>query len=213
MKQANYEYKNYEIALKEQKKRYKERIESIIKNHYYDIYFLTFTFSDKVMSKTSQKTRIRYIKDFLNKQSTEYMLNADYGTKNNREHYHALIVSRYKVIVSDEWNKYGFMKVKKMCPTLNNWNNKLTAEKLLNHAFKATTKDFKIIYSRQAKKRHRTFERKANRKLKDYQKSAIGKANKKIFSALYNSEKESIKQALKEREELNKIFDVYDEID
>lgn len=67
-----------------------ERVLSWLKA--YKVLFLTLTFDNKHLEKTTEKTRERYIKEFLNQNSALYMLNKDYGSKKGREHYHALVI-------------------------------------------------------------------------------------------------------------------------
>lgn len=212
MKKQNHYYKDYEKALLKQKERYKKRIESMLKKDFYNCYFLTFTFTEKTLKKTTQKSRLRYIKAYLNKQAKEYMLNCDYGKikeslisksqELGREHYHAFILSRYKVILSDEFTqknkRYGFLYYQKIHDTINRIygeRNAPTIERLTNHAFKDTTKESKIIYSRKSNKINYRFSRKANQKLKNYQ--ATEKAQ--FIKSVYNADKETAKEILKER--------------
>ena len=54
------------------------------------VYFLTFTFTDKALSKTSEDTRRQYVRKTLKKFFKGYLANVDYGTANGREHYHAV---------------------------------------------------------------------------------------------------------------------------
>ena len=54
-------------------------------------WFLTLTFSDEVLAKTSHETRRRYVARYLKSLGGRYVANVDYGSKNGREHYHALI--------------------------------------------------------------------------------------------------------------------------
>lgn len=51
--------------------------------------FLTFTFTDKALT-TDEKTRRVYVSRTLRDLSREYIANIDYGTKSEREHYHAI---------------------------------------------------------------------------------------------------------------------------
>lgn len=65
--------------------------------------FLTLTFTDNVLNNTSEETRKKYVRRFLKEQSTCYIANIDYGTKNEREHYHALVINK----VNNKAWKYG----------------------------------------------------------------------------------------------------------
>lgn len=122
-------------------------------------YFLTLTFTDEVLSNTSEKTRRRYVSRYLKSVAPVYVGNVDYGDKkknpdsNEREHYHALIVSGVRP-PKGGW-PYGFSKVKKVGDTEDDLTKvaKYTA-KLSTHALKASThkdggaKCPRLIYSR-----------------------------------------------------------------
>lgn len=217
MIKANYVYKDYEKALNKQKERYFKRIENMMAADLYKCYFLTFTFTDKTLKRTTPQTRLRFIKSFLNNQASDYVLNIDYDEKNGREHYHAFILSRYAVINTDAYKKYGFLKVKKPHQTLTNFykskitidtddRHELTAENLTAHAFKDSTRQAKIIYSRDALKVNYRFKRKAEKKLSTYKCSDLGKANKKAWQEITKGDTESRRQAEKERAELEQAL-------
>ena len=55
-----------------------------------DLYFITLTFTNKILDNTSENTRKRYVINAL-KKCDDYIVNIDYGTKTEREHYHAII--------------------------------------------------------------------------------------------------------------------------
>ena len=219
MIQANYQYKNYERALKQQKARYQKRVSDMMRADILRCYTLTFTFSDKTLAKTTKTTRLRYIKTFLNQQATDYILNCDYGKLNEREHYHAVILSRYKIIIFDAY-KNGFIKARKLHDTIENQYNERTqptAERLTNHAFKETTRNSKIIYSRASNKINPRFKRLAYKKLKEYNESEIGKAKKQLFYAqmLGNRQqaiqnKRDLEKWEKEHEELERELHIFD---
>lgn len=109
--------------------------------------FLTLTFRDDVLTSTSENTRHAYVKRFLKDINVPYVANIDYGAKNEREHYHALVQSVR--IDYSKW-KYGAINgqkihdIKKSVKALPKYINKLA-----NHAIKKTTKQNRIIYSRE----------------------------------------------------------------
>ena len=213
MKQENYKYKNYDKALKKQKERYYKRVLKMLNEDIYKCYFLTFTFNEKTLKRTAKETRLRIIKSFLNNQASDYVLNCDYGKENKREHYHAFILSRYKVIVLSAF-EYGFINIRKPHKTLNkNYDEspKETAENLTKHAFKETTKESKIIYSRKALKIDKSFKNQAIKKLKDYQNSITGKTNKQIFIDSLNSDEKN-KTDLIELEKQIGLYGIEEEI-
>ena len=105
--------------------------------------FLTLTFNDSVLNNTSEDTRRQYVRKWLKSYSSYYVANIDYGSKKEREHYHAVIL--YDRIDSNEW-PYGFSSIKPIRSTndfkaLAKYINKLT-----NHAIKRTCKRKALIY-------------------------------------------------------------------
>lgn len=122
----------------------KRKISYMLTN--FECVFLTLTFTDKVLNSTTQETRRRYISRWLKSKSDYYIANIDYGSENEREHYHAIINCR----VDNSW-EYGAINFKQ----ITNKNEKALAKyinKLTNHAIKATTKQNKVIYSSGARK-------------------------------------------------------------
>lgn len=131
--------------------RLKNRINSIITNSNFS-YFLTLTFTDKVLKSTSKKTRRVYVTRFLNSISLNFVANIDFGEENGREHYHAVVASKNalnNVKMAKLW-QYGFSNAKKINKTINKNDIRLAKyiSKLTNHAIKNTTKNNKIIYSK-----------------------------------------------------------------
>ena len=118
-----------------------------------DCLFLTLTFRDDVLEKTSHQTRRDYIRRYLKSLcSSFYVANIDYGDKeknsqsNEREHYHAIVNLDY---INLDSYIYGFIyaeKIKKSSNVraLTKYINKLTC-----HAYKDSTKGRdRLIYSR-----------------------------------------------------------------
>lgn len=128
------------------RKRVKSKMADIVIDG--DCLFLTLTFTDEVLKKTSEATRRRYVVRYLKSQSAVYVANIDFGSKNDREHYHALVKAN-KVDYSP-WHHYGAIKGEKVVSTgasaerLSRYIVKLT-----NHAIKETAgQGRRIIYSR-----------------------------------------------------------------
>ena len=112
--------------------------------------FLTFTFTDEVLAKTSPQTRRQYVSRFLNDHATEYIANIDYGGKNGREHYHAVCNSRLN---PKEW-EFGNLDIKIVRYNPDKPDATRLAKyvcKLTNHAIKETTKRCALIYSRKVR--------------------------------------------------------------
>lgn len=107
--------------------------------------FLTLTFRDDVLATTSEQTRRRYVTRFLKKHCKQYIANIDFGTNNEREHYHAVVSNKVDL---SAWqygalNAIKIVKTKDSIRALPKYISKLT-----NHAIKDTTKSKRIIYSR-----------------------------------------------------------------
>jgi hypothetical protein len=126
-------------------RRLKEKmLQSVLSNN---ALFLTLTFNSDTIARTTIPTRRRYVARYLKSQSAFYIANIDFGARNGREHYHAVIVGQsidYKA-----WHSLGAIKGLKIAPTRNDTTrvSKYVA-KLTNHAIKETTKQFRLIYSR-----------------------------------------------------------------
>lgn len=114
--------------------------------------FLTLTFSDKTLQKTTSDTRRQYVFRYLSSLNTsDYVANIDFGAKNGREHYHAVIPHKTNVDYK-QWHKYGAIKGELIRNNANDYI-KLSkyVSKLTNHAIKETTKRNAIIYKRNTK--------------------------------------------------------------
>lgn len=162
---ANYGFELVQVCLalnssrRKRAQRCKEKVGLAVSTGH--CFFLTLTFTDEVLSKTTEKTRRRYVSRYLKSVAPVYVGNVDYGDKeknpdsNEREHYHALIVSGVRPSKGG-W-KYGFSKIKKVGDTEDDLTkvSKYTA-KLSTHALKASThkgegiKCPRLIYSRNA---------------------------------------------------------------
>ena len=129
-------------ASKCRKKRLNNRIALMLQK---PCVFVTLTFTDKVLSNTSEETRHAYIKRFLKETADNYVANIDYGLKNEREHYHALI--QIEKINCLSW-KYGNLDVKRVKSANDSLKLSTYIVKLTNHAVKNTNKKAKVIYSR-----------------------------------------------------------------
>ena len=122
--------------------RLKQRISSIIS---YRSYFLTLTFTNHYLFSTEEKTRRRYVHYFLKSISNDYVANIDFGKKNHREHYHAVVQAEF--IDSHLW-KYGNLDFELIEATSNDDIERLSkyTAKLANHAIKETCKRNHLIY-------------------------------------------------------------------
>lgn len=125
---------------KQKAKRVRKRIDMIMQN---DALFLTFTFTDDVLASTTFEKRKRYIKDWLSKLNCHYVANLDYGKKNGREHYHAVVG-----ISSVDFGSYslGSLNGIKIRQGSNSIALSRYIVKLTSHCLKNTART--IIYSR-----------------------------------------------------------------
>lgn len=110
--------------------------------------FLTLTFNNKTLANTSAETRRRYVARYLKAHSCNWVANIDYGGKNGREHYHALLMGEpldYK-----GWHQYGAIKGEKVRLKDNDSPVKIAKyiSKLTNHAIKETASGNRMLYSR-----------------------------------------------------------------
>ena len=129
----------------------RKRIESMMATNH--CYFLTLTFNDKMLSRNiTSETRRRYVRRFLKEQCKEYVANIDFGSKYQREHYHAVVVPKTKIDFSAYRDKFENSNVN--CKRL--WTNKESKDnytkyiaKLTNHSLKENGFYQRLIYSRQ----------------------------------------------------------------
>lgn len=127
-------------------KRLKDRILNMLESG--SCIFLTLTFTNETLENTSSETRKQYVSRYLKKVSNCYIANIDFGRKNEREHYHALV--QCDSVDGKWWRKncgsidFERVNVSLDCETkLAKYINKLT-----NHAIKETTRKNCVIYSR-----------------------------------------------------------------
>ena len=105
--------------------------------------FITLTFTNDVLEKTSADTRRRYVARYLKSQSDFYVANIDYSPGKQREHYHAVVGKRCDM---DAW-RFGFVWCEKVRAF--DWCSNKVARyiaKLTSHAFKVDCS--RLIYSR-----------------------------------------------------------------
>lgn len=113
----------------------------------YRIVFGTLTFDNKTLTRTCERTRTRYVSEFLSKQTLHYVANIDYGNKNDREHYHFLAMIKDNIDML-KW-KYGGNKILQV--PLSRKDIKATKNylfKLNNHSYKESTRQKRIIRDR-----------------------------------------------------------------
>jgi len=128
-------------------KRLRSRIETMLLNG--NCLFLTLTFNDNTLNSTTTETRRKYVRRYLKEFNCPYVANIDFGSKNHREHYHAVI--NCNEIDLALWRSYGNINVQKVRNNSIELSKKRLSKyisKLSNHAIKETTKRSCLIYSR-----------------------------------------------------------------
>ena len=112
-----------------------------------NIFFLTFTFKNEVLYNTSSESRRKYVRRWLKSNCDDFVGNIDFGEKNHREHYHA-IVSCDRVDTKT-WLKNGALNFEQVHLD-SSIDEKLAKyiNKFVHHAIKETTKRQHIIYKR-----------------------------------------------------------------
>lgn len=124
-------------------KRLKNKIAKMLESG--NCIFLTFTFTDKVLESTNADTRRQKVRRYLSSYNCDYVANIDFGAKNGREHYHALIQTDkvdYKAF------DYGALNGEKVRSTNDFVKLAKYISKLTNHAIKDTCKGSRMIYNR-----------------------------------------------------------------
>ena len=123
--------------------RLKKRIASMLKNG--ECLFLTLTFTDEVLCKTTEDTRRQAVRRYLKSFGFPYVANIDFGKKNGREHYHAVIQTDH---VDYSAYTYGAINGEKIHSAEDYVKLSKYVAKLTNHAIKETNKRQVIIYSK-----------------------------------------------------------------
>lgn len=135
--------RNLKVSKEKRSNRLKKRIESFLVGG--EACFLTLTFTDKVLNHTTAETRREYVRKFLKSFGVPFVANKDFGAKNHREHYHAVIK-----IPRVDFKKYPYGAIHGQ--TIHNTADSVKLSKyiakLTNHAIKETTKRSVLLYSR-----------------------------------------------------------------
>lgn len=155
-KEADSEELGLEFRLYQGNKKRRERIKARIERMYQTkkALFLTLTFSDKMFARNcSPETRRRYISRFLKSECSEYLANIDFGKKNEREHYHAVVVpktiihfEKYRDLFDSNINAKKIRFDDTSIKFVGRYINKLT-----NHALKENGFYKRLIFSRDCK--------------------------------------------------------------
>ena len=111
--------------------------------------FLTLTFTDYVLANTSVETRRKYVRRYLKEECNKYCANIDFGSKNGREHYHAIISAKGDSVDLSKW-QYGAINAQRIRTSEDDCKKTCKyIAKLTSHAIKESTGHaYRIIYSR-----------------------------------------------------------------
>lgn len=136
----------------EKKKRLKEFICALLSK---PAIFLTINFNDNYLNNTKKETRRQHITRYLNSFGVPYVANIDFGKKNEREHYHAIIqLETIPTGKNCEWviKNRGCIYAERV--RSENDYKKLSEYilKFTNHALKTSTRSCNCIYSKNLKK-------------------------------------------------------------
>lgn len=115
--------------------------------------FVTLTFNDFILDKTSESTRRQYVSRFLNTLDCPYIANIDFGDDTDREHYHAIVGCRLSSSQLSLWrNSFGLIFVRRIRRSfVSSLRLGKYVSKLANHAIKETCKRGALLFSRKHK--------------------------------------------------------------
>lgn len=124
--------------------------------------FLTLTFNDRCLSRSTTETRRRKVLRALKRSCSCYVAHIDFGDKEKnpeskeREHYHAIVDLTNEKALRDYWEKNcGFLSVKPVgCYVKDLRKLTLYINKLNAHCFKNSTRMHSVIYSRRRQKKN-----------------------------------------------------------
>lgn len=146
---SNVKYERILCARYMKVSRVKKRIVYLMARFQY-VWFCTFTFDNYYINKCdrTKKDLIKNVLSFV--PDSHYILNVDYGSKTEREHYHCIVGTNFNL----DLNKLFQEKYACFCSALKvRFNeedyNRLSKyiNKLSNHCIKDTTKNKRIIYN------------------------------------------------------------------
>lgn len=100
-----------------------------------DCLFLTLTFVDKVLYSTLPVTRRKYVRIYLESLGVDFIARKDFGKKNGREHYHAIVQTDF---IDSKFYIYGALNFKRCIrnnsAAISKYLNKLTLHSLKDTA-------------------------------------------------------------------------------
>lgn len=115
------------------------------------IYFVTFTFDDKLINKCDRTKRDLIKSSLLSfDNDVKFILNIDYGKKTVREHYHCIVATNNNSCLSIHLkNSYPCFTKTELCNKKGSDLNRLSKyiNKLTNHALKDSTHNKRIYFN------------------------------------------------------------------
>lgn len=134
--------------LRQRRKRIRQRMSAMYQLTH-ELYLVTFTFTDNVLASTNVDSRRQYVRRHLSKlvNGNGAIANIDFGKKDNREHYHAVIPVRYNLDPKYKW-RYGLVNVKKVRTDVSDEQRvRSYLQKLESHAIKSyLNASYHLIY-------------------------------------------------------------------
>lgn len=122
-------------------RRCKTRVQQLCENG--TCLFITLTFKNEYYNETNQDTRRRYAYRCLKALKAPYIANQDFGKDNGRHHIHALVNIDHVEPTIWKYGNIDFEKVRNDPKKVSDYIGKLT-----EHTLKATTKNCRVMYSR-----------------------------------------------------------------
>lgn len=131
-------------AYRKRLQRLKKRVSLILASD--KAVFLTLTFTDSSLDSYDFTYLKNYVRKFLKTQCSNYVCNADYGSLNNRLHFHALVVPKNDLIDYSLYSLGAINGRKVYSPNSIRLSRYIL--KLSYHAIKDSTDNNRLIYSR-----------------------------------------------------------------
>ena len=139
------EYEKEYNRIKERRKkgiqRYKKYATKMFE-YYFELYWCTFTISEEWIGKKTKEEFKKELQKWLKKNAKDYIANIDFGEKNERLHFHAIVASKENYFT---W-KYGHLFVKEINIRKGTEAIARYANRFANHATKSTAQ--KVFHPR-----------------------------------------------------------------
>lgn len=115
------------------------------------IYFVTFTFDDKLINRCDRTKRDLIKSSLLSfDKDIKFILNIDYGKKTEREHYHCIVATNNNSSLTFHLkNTYPCFTKTELCNKKGSDLKRLSKyiNKLTNHSLKSSTKNKRIFFN------------------------------------------------------------------